>query len=118
MKRPNQKHVDALRKAKNDMRKLLEEHLNDKSAKQDEPMDETAASSFSPPPPQPPGAPRISKTERRNIRRAEKEAEPPLMIRDKSRSRNPEPIIEEPKKEKEKSVEGNTSEKEIQLKNQ
>ena len=105
MKRPNQKHIDALRKAKNDMRKLLEEHLNNKSAKQDEAMDETAASSFSPPPPQPPGAPRISKTERRNIRRAEKDAasEPPLAIRDRSRSRYPEPIIEEPKKENEKT---------------
>ena len=102
-KRSNKKQVDALKKMKGDMSKILEEHINSKSTKQDDPMDETAASSFSPPPPQPPGAPRISKTERRNIRRAEKEAEPPLMIRDRSRSRNPEPIIEEPKKEKEKT---------------
>ena len=78
MKRPNQKHVDALKKAKNDMRNLLEEHLNNKPTKQDEPMDETAASSFSPPP-QPPGAPRIS--------------------RDRSRSRQPDPTIKEAKKE-------------------
>ncbi len=84
---------------------MLEEHINNKSANRDDPMDETAASSFSPPPPQPPGAPRISKTERRNMKRAEKDAasEPPLAIRDRSRSRYSEPIIEEPKKEKEKT---------------
>ena len=56
------------------MRKLLEEHLNNKTAKPDDPMDETAASSFSPPPP-PPGAPRNS--------------------RERSRSRQPNPIIKE-----------------------
>ena len=47
------------------MRTMLEEHINKQAAKRDEPMDETAASSFSPPPPQPPRAPRISRTERK-----------------------------------------------------
>ena len=62
---------------KEDMRKMLEEHINKQAAKRDDPMDETDASSFSPPPPQPPGAPRI--------------------IRERSRSRQPNPIIKEVK---------------------
>ena len=68
-------------------------------------MDETAASSFSPPPPQPPGGPRARRNARRTIMDAVKEAEvePPVGIGERSRSRNSEPIIVEPKKEKEKT---------------
>ena len=92
--------MNQLKKWNEELRKTVDAHINKQNAKRDEFMDETDASSFSPPPPQPPGAPRVSKTERRNIRRAEKDAEsePPLAIRDRSRSRYPEPIIEEPQK--------------------
>ena len=84
---------------------MLEEHTNKQNAKRDESMDETAASSFSPPP-QPPGGPRARRNARRAIMDAVREAaaDLPVVIRDRSRSRNPEPIIEEPKEEKEKHV--------------
>ena len=68
-------------------------------------MDETASSSFSPPPPQPPGGARARRNALRYIKDTFREAaNPPVQIRDRSRSRNQEPIIEEPKREKEKHV--------------
>ena len=94
--RPNSVQVDELKRMNAEMKKMLEETINNQNAKPDDPMNEFATSS-NPKPPGDGGGPRIKMSIRKNMVKPISENE--IQEKDKSRS----PPGRKPRRRKDKS---------------